>query len=154
MAHFLAHLSFALTRWVILIAFCPTFVVHHASCVNFFSSVISGSIGMKLNRKHPLNDLTRFPSNFWDPCRILVSMSTKWKKLQNSSSPKLVGRFSNNFVEMFLGWPSIRFLKTKLIGLKLWPSGGRAFIAKVKEKKKQVSDPSSRWLSTKIVQIN
>ena len=110
------------SRWVIVIAFCP-------SCVNFFSSVTSRSIGMKLYRKHPLNDLTRFPSNFWDPCKILVSMATKWKKLKNSSSPKLVGRFSNNFVERFLGWPSVRFLQAMLIGRKTWPPGGRGYFS-------------------------
>ena len=40
---------------------------------------------------------------------------------------------------MFLGWPSIRFLQTKLIGRKLLLPGGGAYIAKVK-KTKQVSD--------------
>ena len=142
--------------------------VRRPASVNFFSSVTSGSIGMKLHRKHPLNDLTRW---------ILVSMATQWKKLQNFSSPKLVGRFSNNFVEMFLGndplsdsfkpcwlvekhscqggyfalygysekssqpkvssrfsnnfvemclgWLSIRFLQAMLIGRKTWPPGGR-----------------------------
>ena len=53
------------------IAFCP------AASGNIFSSVTSGSIVMKLHRKHPLNVLTRIPSNFWDSCRILVSMATK-----------------------------------------------------------------------------
>ena len=116
---FLAH--------VLKVSYCDRLlsVVRHASSVNFFSSVTSGSNGMKLHRKHPLNDLTRFPSNLWDPCRILVSMATKWTNLQNSSPPKLVDRFSNNYVEMFLGWPSIRFLQAMLIGWKLWPPGGR-----------------------------
>ena len=50
---------------------------HRPSCVNFFSSITSGSLGMKLHRKHPLNDFTRFPSNCWDPCRIMVSMATE-----------------------------------------------------------------------------
>ena len=119
----LAHLSFAQGE----LLWSP--FVRRPSCVNFFSSVTSGSIGMKLHRKDTLNDLTRFPSNFWDPCRILVSMATKWKKLQNSSSPKLVGRFSNNLVEMFLGWPSIRFLQAMLIGRKPWPPGGQGYFA-------------------------
>ena len=66
----------------------------------------------------------------WDPRRIMVSMATKGKKLQNSSSPKLVGRFSNNVVEMFLRWPSIRFLQAMLIGQKTWPpGGGRGYFA-------------------------
>ena len=85
------------------VAFCPATVVHRAWSVNIFSSVTSRSIGMKLHRKHSLNDLTRIPSNIWDPCRILVSMVIKRNKLKHSSSPKLVGRFANNFVEMFLG---------------------------------------------------
>ena len=113
---FLDHLSTKCSRWVIVIAFCP-------SSVNFFSSVTSGSIELKLHRKHPLNGLMGIPSKFWDSCRILVSMATKRKKLKNSPSPKLVGRFSNNFVEMFLGWPSIRFLQAMLIGQKTWPPG-------------------------------
>ena len=71
---FLAHLSFAQGE----LLWSP--FVRRPACVNFFSSVTSGSIGIKLHRKHPLNDLTRFPSNIWDPCRILVSMATKWKK--------------------------------------------------------------------------
>ena len=41
-----------------------------ASSVNFFSTVTRGSIWMKLHRKHPLNDLTKIPSNVLDPCRI------------------------------------------------------------------------------------
>ena len=53
-----------------MIAFCP-------SSVNIFSSVTSGSIVMKLHRKHPLNVLSRIPSNFWDPCRITVSEKTQ-----------------------------------------------------------------------------
>ena len=60
--------------------------------------------------------------------------------------PKVSGRFSNNFVKMFLGWPSIRFLQAKLIGRKLWPPGDGAYIAKVK-KEKQVSDPGPSWPS-------
>ena len=112
------------SRWVIVIAFCPASVVRRQSCVVRQLLLLSGSIGMKLHRKHPLNDLTRFPSIFLDPCRILVSMAMKWKKLQNSYSPKLVGRFSTNFVEMFLGWPSVRFLQAMLIGRKTWPPGG------------------------------
>ena len=106
------------SRRVIVIAFCPECIVRCASCVNFFSSVTSGSIGMKLHRKLPLNDLTRFPSNFWDPCRILVSMAMKWKTLQNSSSPKLV----------VLGQPSVRFLQAMLIGQKTWPPVSRAIL--------------------------
>ena len=38
--------------------------------------------------------------------------------------------FSNNFVEMFLGWPSIRFLQAMLIGRKLCPPRGGAYMAK------------------------
>ena len=46
-------------------------------------------------------------------------------KTEKKSSPtKVSGRFSNNFVEMFLGWPSIRFLQAMLIGQKTWPPGG------------------------------
>ena len=30
---------------------------------------------------------------------------------------------SNNFVKMFLSWPTIRFLKAMLIGRKIWPRG-------------------------------
>ena len=36
--------------------------VRRQSSVNFFSSVTSGSFGMKLHRQHPLNDLIRIPS--------------------------------------------------------------------------------------------
>ena len=36
-----------------------------ASSVNIFSSVPSGSLWMKLHRKHPLNDLNRVPSYFF-----------------------------------------------------------------------------------------
>ena len=57
-----------------------------------------------------------------------------------SSPPKVSVWFSNNFVEMFLGWPSFRFLKAKLIGLKLWPP------VKVKTKN-QVIDPGPSWPS-------
>ena len=52
-----------------VIAFCP-------ASVNIFSSVTSWSTGMKIHRKHSLNDLTRIP-NLWDPCIILVYMATK-----------------------------------------------------------------------------
>ena len=45
-----------------------------ASCVNI-SSVTSESI----HRKHPLNVLTRIPSNLLDPCRILVCGAAKRK---------------------------------------------------------------------------
>ena len=70
------------------------------------------------------------------------------ENIKKSSPPKVSGRFSNNFVEMFLGflgWPSIRFLQTKLIDLKLWLPGGGAYMAKVKEN--QVSDPGPSWPS-------
>ena len=63
---FLAHLSTKCSRWVIVIAFCPKGVVRCASSVNILSSVTSQSIGMRRHRKHPLNDLTRIPSNVWD----------------------------------------------------------------------------------------
>ena len=95
---------------VLQVSYCD-----HLSCFNIFSSVTSGSIGMKLNRKHPLNDFTRISPNCWDPNRILA---TKWKKLWNSSSPKLVGRFSNKFAEIFLGWHSTRFHQAIVIGQK------------------------------------
>ena len=78
---------------IIVIALCPV-------CSTFFS-VTSGSIGMKLHSKHSLNVLSRNSSYSFYPCRILLSMATKLKQLWNSSSHKLVGRFSNNFVEMF-----------------------------------------------------
>ena len=45
-----------------------------------------------------------------------------------SSPPKLSGWFSNNFVEMFLKWPTIRFLQAMLIGWKTWPPVGRAIL--------------------------
>ena len=77
--------------------------------VNIFFSVTSWSIMMKLHRKHPFNVLTRIPSNFWYPGRILISMATNRKKI---------------------GWPSIRFFQVIFIGRKLWPSR-----AKVKGKK-------------------
>ena len=57
------------------------------------------------------------------------------------------GRFSNNFVEMFLGWPSIRFLQAKLIRRKLWPPGGGAYIAKVKKKKIRWAIQGPSWPS-------
>ena len=57
-------------------------IVRRPSSDNLFSSVTNGSVGMKLPRKHPFNDITRIPSNVWDPCRILVSMATKRQKLQ------------------------------------------------------------------------
>ena len=46
--------------------------------------------------------------------------------IMKSSPPKAFGQFSNNFVEMFLWWPSIRFLQAMLIGQKIWPPGGGA----------------------------
>ena len=58
-----------------------------------------------------------FLASFWDPCRILVFMATKRKK-----------SFSNNFVEMVLGWPFIRFLQAIMIGKTTWPPGARAFL--------------------------
>ena len=53
---------------VIVIALFP-------SSVNIFSSVTSQSIVMKLHRKHPLNVLTRIPSNCLDPCRLKKKFS-------------------------------------------------------------------------------
>ena len=46
-----------------------------------------------------------------------------------SSPPIASGRFSNNFVEMFLGWPSIRFLQAKLIGRKSMAARGQVNFA-------------------------
>ena len=54
------------------------------------------------------------------------------ENLKKSSPPKVFGRFSNIFVEILLGLPSIRFLQAMLIGQKLWPPGGGAYMAKVK----------------------
>ena len=48
---------------------------------------------------------------------------------------------------MFLGRPSIRFVKAKLIGPKLWLAGSGANIAKVKKKQQQVSHPGPSWPS-------
>ena len=36
--------------------------------------------------------------------------------------------FSNNFLEIFLGWPSIKFLQAMLIGQKRWSPGGGAYM--------------------------
>ena len=112
------------SRWVIVIAFCPSSVMRQLLLLS--NQWVNWD---ETSQKASSHDLTRFPSIFWDPCRILVFMATKWKKLQNSSSPKLVGRFSNNLVEMFLGWPSIRFLQAMLIGQKTWPPGGQGYFA-------------------------
>ena len=68
---FLAHLSTKCSLWVIAIV--------RRTSVNINSSVYSGSISMKLHRKHPLNVLTRIPSNIVDPFRILVPMATRKK---------------------------------------------------------------------------
>ena len=62
-------------------------------------------------------------AEFWFPWQQNI------KKLWNSSSPKLVGRFTNNFVEMFLGWPSIWFLQAMLIGRKNMAATGRGYFA-------------------------
>ena len=50
------------------------------------------------------------------------------KTKKRSSSPKVSGRFSNNFVEMFLGCLSLRFLQAMLIDRKIWLPGGGAII--------------------------
>ena len=62
-----------------------------------------------------------------------MGLSENLKNL--NSLPKVFGRFSNNFVEIFLGWPSIRFPQAMLIGRKLWQPGGGAYMAKVKKMK-------------------
>ena len=61
------------------------------------------------------------------------------ENLKNLLLQKCPADFQIIFVEMFLAWPSIRFLQAKLIGRKLWLPGGGALIAKVK-KKNQVND--------------
>ena len=49
-------------------------------------------------------------------------------KLKKSFPPKVFGQFSNNFVEVFLGRPSIRFLQARLIGWRTWTPGGGAIL--------------------------
>ena len=51
----------------------------------------------------------------------------KWK-LKKSSPTKVSDRFSNNLIEMFQRWPTIRFLKALLIGPKTWPPQGEAIL--------------------------
>ena len=51
------------------------------------------------------------------------------ENLKDLPSPKVFSLFSNNFVEMFIRWPSIRFLQAMLIGRKTWPPEGWGYFA-------------------------
>ena len=66
-------------------------------CVNI--PVISGSIGMKLHRKHPLNVLTKIPSNSFCSCWIHVSMAKTCKQFSSQTTWQI---FEWIFYEMFL----------------------------------------------------
>ena len=57
------------------------------------------------------------------------------ENLKKSSSPKVFSRFSNNFVEMFIRWPSIRFLQAMLIGQKNMAARGRGYFAYMAKEK-------------------
>ena len=101
------------SRWVIVTAFCPASGVHQLLLLS--------------NQWVNWDETSQKASSQWPhqiSFKFLRSMQNsgfhgnEMKKLQNSSSPKLFGRFSNNFVKMFLGWPSIRFLQAMLIGRK------------------------------------
>ena len=78
------------------------------------------------------------PSDSFKPCWLVKKHGQQggpglfcliwlqWK-LKISSFPKVSGRSSIHFVEMFLRSPSIRFLQAMLIGQKTWPTGGGLF---------------------------
>ena len=91
--HFLAHL-----RWVIVSAFCLVSILHRPASVNIFTSVTNGSIGMKLLREQ-------------NSFKFLGSMQNSGfhvnQMKRTFSFPKLVCWFSNCFVEMVLGWPTL-----------------------------------------------
>ena len=118
---FLAHL------FVLKVSYCDHLLssVHRPLFVYIFFSVTSLSIWMKLYRKHPLNDSPDFlkiigiHAAFWFPWQ--------WneKNFKILLLPNWFVDFSNNFVEMFLGWPSIRYLQAILNGQKTWLPGGR-----------------------------
>ena len=61
--------------------------------------------------------------------------------------------FKNFLVEVFLGWPSIRFLQAMLIAQKLWPPEGSAILPYMAIVKLKKSAPSkvSGWFSTNFV---
>ena len=44
------------------------------------------------------------------------------KTLKTTSSPRPMGRFQNNFTEMFLGWPSTKIAKMVSLRWTKWPS--------------------------------
>ena len=44
------------------------------------------------------------------------------KTLKTTSSPRPMGRFQNNFTEMFLGWPSTKIAKMIPLCWTKWPS--------------------------------
>ena len=61
---------------------------------------------------------------------FLAHLSRIWMAIVKSSPPKVSGRFSNNFVEMFLGIPSSHVDWSKTMA-----AMGEAYMAKVRRKK-------------------
>ena len=52
-----------------------------------------------------------------------MAVRAKYRKtLKTTTSPRPMGRFQNNFTEMFLGWPSTKIAKMVPLHWTKWPS--------------------------------